>query len=490
MRRGSWRGSCTAACCRATRGSIFPACSSRRRRSPRRTGPTSTSPSRRKLDYLALSFVRRAEDIEELRALVPQAHAGRREDREGHGAREHREHPARSDAVMVARGDLGVELPFEEVPIAQKRIISLANAARPAGDHGHADARIDDRESATHARRGERRRERDSRWHRCGDAVRGDGRRAVSASSRCEAMTPHHHRDREHPAPRQRVPIRAAAPRRRAVPTEDAIAAATVAAVDMLARAARHRLHEERLQCARGGLASAGSPDPGADRRRAHVPPARARVGGAFPSSCRTAGSYDEMVGHALTAALPRRGSRQEGERVVVTAGVPFDIPGTTNMMKVEDRCEADLPRHRHELRGAAARMSLRGLPFARSARPRTRVGALVETDDGTRILIDTPPELRLQLIAGGHRPRRRGVLHARSCRPHARHRRPPRDLGAPRRAAADVRRTRTRSKRLAQQFPYIFDDNIRPLPGTSKPEGHARPLTDGESVEHRRRRT
>src|SRR5439155_297163 len=34
---------------------------------------------------------------------------------------------AACDAVMVARGDLGVELPFEEVPIVQKRLIREAN---------------------------------------------------------------------------------------------------------------------------------------------------------------------------------------------------------------------------------------------------------------------------------------------------------------------------------------------------------------------------
>src|SRR5690606_7819383 len=34
---------------------------------------------------------------------------------------------AETDAVMVARGDLGVELPFEQVPLAQKKIVQLAN---------------------------------------------------------------------------------------------------------------------------------------------------------------------------------------------------------------------------------------------------------------------------------------------------------------------------------------------------------------------------
>ncbi len=43
------------------------------------------------LEYIALSFVRRAQDIAELRQLVPKHDARRREDREGLGAREHRD---------------------------------------------------------------------------------------------------------------------------------------------------------------------------------------------------------------------------------------------------------------------------------------------------------------------------------------------------------------------------------------------------------------
>ena len=84
------------------------------------------------VDYIGLSFVRRAEDISDLKERV----AGRAlvvaKIEKVHAIRNIEEILAVTDAVMVARGDLGVELPFERVPLAQKRIIQLANFyARP-----------------------------------------------------------------------------------------------------------------------------------------------------------------------------------------------------------------------------------------------------------------------------------------------------------------------------------------------------------------------
>jgi len=81
----------------------------------------------RDVDYLALSFVRRAEDMVGLRALVP-ATVKLVAKIEKATALDDLERILReSDAVMVARGDLGVELPFEEVPLVQKRLIREAN---------------------------------------------------------------------------------------------------------------------------------------------------------------------------------------------------------------------------------------------------------------------------------------------------------------------------------------------------------------------------
>ncbi|MDX2272850.1 MAG: pyruvate kinase [Cyanobacteriota bacterium] len=82
------------------------------------------------VDWVALSFVREPSDVVELRELM--LAAGRRVPIvvkiEKHEAIEQMEGILSiSDGVMVARGDLGVELPAEDVPILQKRLIALSN---------------------------------------------------------------------------------------------------------------------------------------------------------------------------------------------------------------------------------------------------------------------------------------------------------------------------------------------------------------------------
>src|SRR5215207_2143223 len=79
------------------------------------------------LEYVALSFVRRAADIAELRTKIPKEMLVVSKIEKDSALDNIESIIHASDAVMVARGDLGVELPFEEVPIAQKRIITLAN---------------------------------------------------------------------------------------------------------------------------------------------------------------------------------------------------------------------------------------------------------------------------------------------------------------------------------------------------------------------------
>ena len=78
-------------------------------------------------DFLALSFVRRAEDMGALRALVPPEVKLVAKIEKATALEDLPRILEASDAVMVARGDLGVELPFEEVPAVQKRLIREAN---------------------------------------------------------------------------------------------------------------------------------------------------------------------------------------------------------------------------------------------------------------------------------------------------------------------------------------------------------------------------
>jgi pyruvate kinase len=82
------------------------------------------------VDFVALSFVRKPSDVADLRALLPES------DDERPAIIAKIEHPEAlenieeivlgADGVMVARGDLGVELPPEEVPVIQRELVRLS----------------------------------------------------------------------------------------------------------------------------------------------------------------------------------------------------------------------------------------------------------------------------------------------------------------------------------------------------------------------------
>ena len=133
------------------------------------------------VDYIALSFVRRPEDMEQLRALVPRATKLVAKIEKDTALKNLCGILDASDAIMVARGDLGVELPFEEVPLMQKQII------REAGLHGKPVITATQMlESMVHAPaadpgRGVRRGQRHPRRHRRGHALGRDGGGRVPA---------------------------------------------------------------------------------------------------------------------------------------------------------------------------------------------------------------------------------------------------------------------------------------------------------------------
>jgi phosphoribosyl 1,2-cyclic phosphate phosphodiesterase len=113
----------------------------------------------------------------------------------------------------------------------------------------------------------------------------------------------------------------------------------------------------------------------------------------------------------------------------------------------------------------------------------RTRHAALIESDDGAALLIDTPPELRLQLLqAGAATIDAVWFTHA-----HADHIHGIDDLrvfsarrGTPLPAYADAATIAD----LRHRFSYIFDPDYRPPEGTTRPEMTLRAVTPGASID------
>ncbi|MEO9484139.1 MAG: pyruvate kinase [Ekhidna sp.] len=87
------------------------------------------------LDWVALSFVRKADDIRQLKKIIADAGKDTKvvaKIEKPEALKNIDEIIEETDAIMVARGDLGVEIPMHEVPLWQKKIVEKCNqAAKP-----------------------------------------------------------------------------------------------------------------------------------------------------------------------------------------------------------------------------------------------------------------------------------------------------------------------------------------------------------------------
>lgn len=112
----------------------------------------------------------------------------------------------------------------------------------------------------------------------------------------------------------------------------------------------------------------------------------------------------------------------------------------------------------------------------------RTRVGALVESATGIRVLIDTPPELRLQMVAANVGSVDAVVFtHA-----HADHIHGIDDVRAftmGRATPMPMYGSASTIHDIAQRVPYILNEHMKPLPGTFKPEAKGVAVEAGQRV-------
>jgi pyruvate kinase len=282
------------------------------------------------LDYLALSFVRRADDIIALRKLLPKGMLVVAKIEKDSALARLEEILEASDAVMVARGDLGVELPFEDVPLAQKRIIGLANRyGRPVITATQMLESMIENPRPTRAEAND-----------VANAVL-DGTDAVMLSAETAAgafpvMAVQAMRRIADAA--ETLPVARGLGIDRLQPgeatTEETIASASVTAVRLIGASnivvfTKSGFSARIVAARRPGVPIVVLTDQARTYRQ------MALVWGVVPVLVPHCDSYEQMTALARKA-LVERGLAKPGDRLIVTAGVPFDVPGTTNQLKVE----------------------------------------------------------------------------------------------------------------------------------------------------------
>lgn len=281
-------------------------------------------------DWIALSFVQRPEDVAEARRLVAGRAAVLVKLEKPSAIERLDELIEQADAVMVARGDLGVEMPPEDVPPLQKRIIRgcrlagkpviVATQMLESMVHAPAPTRAEASDVATAIYDGA------DAVMLSAETASGDYPvEAVSIMDRIIRRTerdPSYRRimDAQHPAPEATAPdaISAAAAQVARTLSAAVIATYTTSGSTTL-RMARERPDVPMILCLTSRIDTA--------RRLA-------LAWGAHCVETEDVHSFQEMVRKACGIALEQE-LAATGQRLVVTAGVPFGTPGATNVLRV-----------------------------------------------------------------------------------------------------------------------------------------------------------
>jgi pyruvate kinase len=284
------------------------------------------------VEYVALSFVRRAQDIADLRALLP-PHVRICAKIEKDTALTDADAIAEaSDAVMVARGDLGVELPFEQVPLVQKGLIRLAVAHRrpvivatqmlESMMHHPRPTRAEASDVANAVLDGA------DGLLLTGETAMGDyPGQAVEALDRIVREI------ERHPdlAPRGAD----ASEGSERVRTAHAVAAAACAATrtrgaPVIVVFTKSGATARVMSAARPPVPILAVTDDPVTCRQV------ALLWGVVPVLTDRPPEYAAMLGAARERLLAL-GLARQGDAIVVIAGVPFEVPGTTNLMMIEE---------------------------------------------------------------------------------------------------------------------------------------------------------
>ena len=279
--------------------------------------------------WIALSFVQRAEDIAEARKLARGRSSIMAKIEKPSALNELKEIVDLADAIMVARGDLGVELPVEKVPGIQKQIIRAArNAGKPvviatqmleSMIYAPGPTRAEVSDVATAVFEGA-----DAVMLSAESAV---GKYPVEAVATMDRVAMEVERDLLYEAiiHAQRIDPEATG--------ADAISAA--------ARTVAETLNLAAIIC----YTASGATSLRAARERPHQPilaltpiPATARklsvVWGLHCVLTDDPRDLDDMVAKASRIAY-QEGFALPGQRVIISAGVPLGTPGATNMLRI-----------------------------------------------------------------------------------------------------------------------------------------------------------